>query len=217
VTLGNPFGPFARGRSAVEHRLERAASNYRDGELTGFEQVAKHETPELAYLVEFERYSAKVGGRDDLATVALRVTSIFRPEDDTWKVVHRHADPTGARLALVTERIARQVLEHEAELRSMLRLSLELAPPDQDALPLRQGRAIRWIEDALAPLKGRLPKGELRRLVLAIRATLGIEALVWLTDVGGLSRDQAADLMRSSAHTLLQAALSDAGITKNTA
>ena len=43
VTLANPFGPVARGRTAVEERLERAASNYRDGELTGFEQVAKYE------------------------------------------------------------------------------------------------------------------------------------------------------------------------------
>jgi AcrR family transcriptional regulator len=122
------------------------------------------------------------------------------------------ADPV-ARLELVTQSIARQVLEHEPELRSMLRLSLELPPPDQDALPLRQGRAIGWIEDALAPLRGRLSAAELRRLVLAIRAALGIEALVWLTDIGGLSREQAADLMRSSAHTLLRAALADAATT----
>jgi hypothetical protein len=40
-----------------------------------------------------ERYRAKVGGREDLSPMALRVTSILRPEDGTWKVVHRHADP----------------------------------------------------------------------------------------------------------------------------
>jgi hypothetical protein len=119
----------------------------------------------------------------------------------------------GARLELVTESIARQVLEHEPELRAMLRLSLELPPPDKDALPLRQGRVIGWVDDALAPLKGRLPAAELRRLALAIRATLGIEALVWLTDVAGLSRDEAADLMRSSAHTLLRSALAEAATT----
>jgi len=67
VTLANPFGPVAHGRTAVEERLERAASNYADGELTGFEQVAKYETPELAYLVEVERFKAKVGeGRSSL-------------------------------------------------------------------------------------------------------------------------------------------------------
>jgi len=95
----------------------------------------------------------------------------------------------------------------------MLRLSLELPPPDQGALPLRQGRAITWIDDALAPLRERMGKADLRRLVRAIRATLGIEALVWLTDVGGLSREEAADLMRSSARTLLRAALVNVGNT----
>jgi hypothetical protein len=47
----------------------------------------------------------------------------------------------------------------------------------------------------------------LRRLVLSIRATLGIEAFVWLTDIAGLPRDEAVELMRHSAHTLLRAAL----------
>jgi ketosteroid isomerase-like protein len=105
VTLANPFGPAARGRAAVEERLERAASNYSGGELTGFEQIAKYETPELAYLVEVERYKAKVGGSNELAPVALRVTSIFRPEDGIWKVVHRHADP------ITTEQPAESVLQ----------------------------------------------------------------------------------------------------------
>jgi AcrR family transcriptional regulator len=126
------------------------------------------------------------------------------------------ADPA-ARLELVTERLARQVVEHEPELRAMLRLSLELPPPEKDALPLRQGRAIGWIEDALAPLRDRMPETKLRQLVLAIRATFGIEALVWLTDVGGLSREEAVDLMRSSAHTLLQAALAKGRIASGSA
>ena len=115
-------------------------------------------------------------------------------------------DPA-ARLEVVTEGIARQVLEYEPELRAMLRLSLELPAPDQESLPLRRGRAIGWIEDALAPLRDRLGDEEIHRLALAIRATLGIEALVWLTDIGGLSRGDAAELMRSSARTLLEAAL----------
>jgi hypothetical protein len=100
--------------------------------------------------------------------------------------------------------------------RATLRLSLESPAPSPEALPLRQGLAIGWIEDALAPLRARIPKRELRRLVLAIRATLGIEALVWLTDIGGLSRQEAAELMRSSARTLLQAALAEAATTGDT-
>ena len=93
VTVGNPFGPFARGRQKVAETAAGAASRYRDGEIVGFESVARYGTNDLACVVEVERFQAKVGGSDELATIALRVTSIFRNEDGTWKLVHRHADP----------------------------------------------------------------------------------------------------------------------------
>jgi ketosteroid isomerase-like protein len=94
VTLANPLvGPPARGWEHVAKTVEHAASQVRDGEITSFEEVAKYVTPELAYTVWLERQKAKVGGREDLTPFALRATMIFRPEDGTWKVVHRHADP----------------------------------------------------------------------------------------------------------------------------
>jgi AcrR family transcriptional regulator len=123
------------------------------------------------------------------------------------------ADPPSdplARLEIATDAITNQVLEHESALRAQLRLSLEPQPPDREELPYRQGRAIGWLEDALEPLRGRLSERELRRLVLAIRATIGIEALVWLTDVAGLSREEAVDIMRSSARTLASAGIAGA-------
>jgi len=93
VTLANPLGPPVRGWEQVAATMERAASQLKDVEKVGFEIVAKYVTAELAYIVWVERTKAKVGGRQDVAPYALRVTTIFRPEDGTWKVVHRHADP----------------------------------------------------------------------------------------------------------------------------
>ncbi len=93
VTLANPLGPPVRGWEQVAAAGERAASQFRDGESVGFEILAKYVTPELAYLVEVHRGKARFGARQDIAPFALRLTTIFRPEDGTWKVVHRHADP----------------------------------------------------------------------------------------------------------------------------
>jgi ketosteroid isomerase-like protein len=93
VTLANPFGPARRGWQQVAATMERAATYYRDGEVDRFDSVATYSTPELAYIVEVERYRAKIGESEEVTPVALRVTSIFRPEDGTWKIVHRHADP----------------------------------------------------------------------------------------------------------------------------
>ena len=93
VTLANPRGPAVRGWEQVAKTIELAASARRDGVATSFEIVAKYVTAELAYVVEVERFEAKVGGREEITPFALRATMIFRPEEGVWKVVHRHADP----------------------------------------------------------------------------------------------------------------------------
>jgi AcrR family transcriptional regulator len=117
-------------------------------------------------------------------------------------------DPA-ARLEIVLREVARIVIDTEQQQRTMLRLSLE---PGQrpEGLFLRQGRVIGWLEEALAPISTRVTKREFRRLVLAIRAAIGIEAMVWLTDVAGLSRKEAIKTMRWSAQSLLQATLAQA-------
>jgi hypothetical protein len=119
------------------------------------------------------------------------------------------ADPPtdpAARLNLVVGAFTEMILETEAQQRTMLRLSLEDAA-ERGELPLRQGRAIGWIGEALEVQRGRQSDDELEQLVNAIRATVGIEALVWLVDIAGLSRPDAAALMRWSAQALLEVAL----------
>ena len=93
VTLNNPLSPPAHGWDEVAAATERAASQFRDGEMVGFEIIEKQVTPEFAYVVRVERARAKVGGSEDIVPIALRVTMIFRPEEGEWKIVHRHADP----------------------------------------------------------------------------------------------------------------------------
>jgi ketosteroid isomerase-like protein len=93
ASLANPYGPPVRGWEGIAKTTEHAASLRRDGRAAGFEIVAKNVTPELAYVVQIEHMESKVGEREDVTPYALRATMIFRPEDGTWKVVHRHADP----------------------------------------------------------------------------------------------------------------------------
>ena len=92
VSVANSFGPVSCGWKQVAATMERAASLYRDGEFTGFETVVKYVTAELAFIVEVERFKVRIAGREEVAPVALRTTSILRPEDGIWKVMHRHAD-----------------------------------------------------------------------------------------------------------------------------
>ncbi len=116
--------------------------------------------------------------------------------------------PEGARARLdaVVRNFSAMILDTEAQQRTMLRLSLEADAAQRGALPLRQGRAIAWIGEALDGLVEDLSQEQLRKLVLAIRATIGIEAIVWLVDVAGLSRTDAVALTRWSAQALLERA-----------
>jgi ketosteroid isomerase-like protein len=93
VTLANPFGPPVRGWEAVSARLDLAASKYRDGRDFESENVSTVITAELAYTVEIERFRTRVGGSEELTPIAIRATTVFRREDGTWKVTHRHGDP----------------------------------------------------------------------------------------------------------------------------
>lgn len=122
----------------------------------------------------------------------------------------RPPDDVHARLDIVLVQVTRRVVERENELRTQLRLSLEPNEADRKDLVLRQGRVIRWLEDALQPAAAALSKAEMRRLVSAIRCAIGIEALVWLCDVRRLSRKEAVEVMRWSGRALLRAALAEA-------
>jgi AcrR family transcriptional regulator len=118
-------------------------------------------------------------------------------------------DDAAARFEAVIEAFTQLVADTEPQQRTMLRMSLEPDSAEHD-LPLRKGRAIGWIEEALRPLHGQLSPKELRRLVLAVRSATGIEARVWLTDVAGLSGQEATQLSRWTAHAIYRSALDEA-------
>ena len=124
-------------------------------------------------------------------------------------------DDPEARLLGAVEAFIRIVVDSEHQQRTMLRLSLE-ADPSSESLPLRQGRAITWFEEALAPLRPRLTDAGIHRLALSVRSAAGIESLVWLTDIGGLTRDEAAERMLWSARALLRQAMAEADGTIST-
>jgi AcrR family transcriptional regulator len=189
------------GRTRQKARTRAALIDATRGFLAGGRTPTVEEAAEAAGISRATAYRYFPNQR------ALLVAAHPEIEATSLLVEDAPADPH-ERLDRTIGELIRLTVDTEPELRTMLRLSLE--PGGGEELLLRQGRAIGWIEDALAPLQGRLRPSALRRLVLAIRSACGIEALVWLTDVAGLSRQQASKLMRWSALALLRAALAEA-------
>ncbi len=124
-------------------------------------------------------------------------------------------DDPEARLLGAVDAFIRIVVDTEHQQRTMLRLSLD-PKTSIESLPLRQGRAIAWFEEALVPLRPQVADAEIHRLALSVRSAVGIESLVWLTDIAGLTREEAAERMHWSARALLLQALADADWTTST-
>jgi AcrR family transcriptional regulator len=137
------------------------------------------------------------------------------PETDLQSLLGAHPpDDVAARLDMVLDKYLGLTIDNETAHRAALRLSLELDEAHRENLLVRQGRVIIWLKDALAPLSSQVSEQAMARLVYAIRAAAGIEALVWLCDVAGLSREEAKELMMWSVHSLLRATLAEAGLSQ---
>lgn len=111
-----------------------------------------------------------------------------------------------ARLDAFMVAFTRYNLEWEPQLRAALRISLQHGA---ERPLLRRGRAIGWVEDALAALRDSHPHIDRHELAVSIRSATGIEALIWLLDVAGQTREQAERTVRRTARALLDAALND--------
>lgn len=108
------------------------------------------------------------------------------------------------RVAAVASFVIRRVQETEPQQRAMLRLSLGEVPHE---LPLRQGRAIPWFAEALAPLAESIGDQSVYQLAVAVRAACGIETRVWLSDVAGLKPTEVGALQQWMVDALVKHAL----------
>ncbi|HEY8309758.1 MAG TPA: hypothetical protein VIG47_04345, partial [Gemmatimonadaceae bacterium] len=126
-------------------------------------------------------------------------------------------DDVEDRLDRAIRALQRGAVTNEALLRTMIRLTV--VPPDggqgTNPSPLRRGyRRIEWIELALAPVRSQLGKRRFERLVSALTACSGIDALIVLRDLRGLSESEAESVVRWTARTLLRETLAEVASRK---
>jgi len=116
-----------------------------------------------------------------------------------------------ARLDRTVRLVQRETAANEALLRSMIRLTVEgpgeAAGAAAQQQPRRGYRRIRWIELALEPARAWLGPKKYRRLVAGLALCVGIEALLVLRDICGLSTEEAENVSRWVARALLDASL----------
>ncbi len=104
--------------------------------------------------------------------------------------------------------------KHETAFRTALRAMLAPPTDDRSELPRRPGNRLRYLAEALVPLDDRLGTERLEHLVMALSMCVGIESVMVMKDICGLTPEAAERVKRWAAAALLEAALSEVGVTE---
>ncbi len=91
-----------------------------------------------------------------------------------------------------------------------------LAPHTGDAseVPRRLGNGLRYIAEALAPVQTQLGIERLERLVMALSLCVGMESIMVMEDICGLTPAAAETVKRWATAALLEAALNEVAPTE---
>ena len=90
--LMDPFGGIPTGNPKSNEQWARIGRYFKDGRDARFQPVATYRSGDMIVLVANELAHVAVGSLP-AQDWSLRVTLVFRQDQDRWILLHRHADP----------------------------------------------------------------------------------------------------------------------------
>jgi AcrR family transcriptional regulator len=132
---------------------------------------------------------------------------------DTDQIELAGADPR-ARLEAAVRGVGWHMLDDELPYRNLVRSSLERwyeqsGLPDDEQMPIRQGRRMAYNTKVVEPLRATLPDSTVDQLLNALALVWGTEAVLVLRDVCRLDTEQAKDTMLRAARWMLDGFLAE--------
>jgi AcrR family transcriptional regulator len=194
-----------RGRSAQKLRTRQALMD------AAVELVRAGQRPTVSAVADRVGVSRATAYRyfpsQDLMLSEAAIRAAADAADGAPSVVTTATEP--AEVAAAIARLAGQyAIDHEERLRTSLRLSLDPHSGYQ-----RPGRRGRWVDEILASAGDGLDPAARARLSAALHLVLGVDPIIVLTDVAGLNRDQALDVLEWAAAALVRAAIACPGVS----
>jgi AcrR family transcriptional regulator len=180
-----------RTRRAV---VEAASELVRDGRVPTVAEAA--EAAEVSRATAYRYFPTQDMLLAEVALWAIGgpLDPLAEPDDEASSVAET--------MASVVRRVARWSYDNETALRTLLRLSL-----DPSSGVRRPGHRVDWIADVLAPARDQLDDESYARLSASLTLLFGIDPVVVMTDIAGVSREQAIDALAWTARTLVEEAL----------
>jgi hypothetical protein len=121
-----------------------------------------------------------------------------------------------ARVDAIADVLVSAVLEDEAPFRALVRVMQDQwferrASPAGAFSPLRLGRRVTMVEEALAPLQERLSVDAYRSLCVGVSAVIGMEAVIVVRDIFDFQPEAVREVLRWAARAMVRTALLEAG------
>lgn len=91
VTVFGALGVAPSGVDEVAENFRQVAARFSNGSEFRFDVVAAGVSGDLAYTVGYESSVVSLDG-GPAGPSRIRVTHVYRREEGTWKMVHRHGD-----------------------------------------------------------------------------------------------------------------------------
>jgi AcrR family transcriptional regulator len=118
-----------------------------------------------------------------------------------------------ARVDALVQNMQRLAIENENLLRTIIHETV--LETQSGAVPRRGTRRLDWIESAIHPLRKRLGQARFKRLVCALALCTGIEALLVLRDICGLSPAEVTRVTQWLCRAMLAASLAEGQSTQH--
>jgi AcrR family transcriptional regulator len=193
-----------RARAAI---IEAAAAMMREGRPPTVAEAAERA---LVSRATAYRYFPT---QESLLLDVVNVEALVKPTEDL--VASFPTDDAAQRLAALVDTFMTSMLSDEALIRTGERVYMDTWLANQrdgNDAPVRAGRRMRYIDEALRPLGERLAEPGRKRLRSALALALGTEALIAMKDVAGLDDDEEiVATLQWAASAFLRTALHDFG------
>jgi NAD(P)H-dependent FMN reductase/ketosteroid isomerase-like protein len=90
ATFFPPGGGSVAGADAVATRYRSDAESFAQGNRNALRILQSDASGGLAFWTGFQDFEGRIGGHQ--VKMTLRITELFRRQEDDWKLIHRHAD-----------------------------------------------------------------------------------------------------------------------------
>jgi len=145
----------------------------------------------------------------ELLLVEIRLAEVVREDLEALYAASEQPGMPQERLDAVIRGDFVMQLRHEDAIRRAVATWIVRDAPNSAARVRRPGNRVRYVARALDDVKDQLGSERFGRLLPALAMCMGIESVIVLKDICGLSNEEAEDVKRWATQALLDAALRD--------